>query len=260
MASRLAPLAALALVALVAGVVLVRSGSGSGGSDGSDSGPSASASVSAPASSAASAGTSAGPSAAPYPSGAATEAAEGTELTDPGAELALGEQATVAWEPRQHSVGVLDLTVTALHRTTFRNSFRGWQLDAKTKSETPYFVEARASNAGRSDLGGLPVPLYGAAASGALIEATSFASSFEPCEPGALPTRFPAGASVDVCLVYLVPDGGTLEGVTFRPTQDFDPITWTGDLTPVSPAGKSTALASSTPSSDNEEREPATPR
>jgi hypothetical protein len=33
-----------------------------------------------------------------------------------------------------------------------------------------------------------------------------------------------------VCLVFLSPNKGDLVAVSFRPTQDFDPITWTGEL------------------------------
>jgi hypothetical protein len=32
------------------------------------------------------------------------------------------------------------------------------------------------------------------------------------------------------CLVFLSPKKGDLTAVSFRPTQAFDPITWTGEL------------------------------
>jgi hypothetical protein len=35
---------------------------------------------------------------------------------------------------------------------------------------------------------------------------------------------------VKVCLVFLAPKKGDLTAVSFRPTQEFDPITWTGEL------------------------------
>ncbi|MCA1983864.1 hypothetical protein [Nocardioides nematodiphilus] len=249
MTTRTASSLALALAGLVAGAALAGCGA-----DSPKAGPSGVATTGSPS-----------PGAVPsgYPSGAASEAPKGTALTAPGTELGLGERATVAWAPSQQTVGVLDITVGALHRTTFADSFKGWQLDAKTKANTPFFVEATVKNAGTSDLSGQQVPLYGAASSGALVEATSFASSFKPCEPGTLPTPFPAGASVDVCLVYLVPGGGSLDGVMFRPTQEFNPISWSGSLTPISPAPKPSAsatLGSGTPSPDNRGHEPATPR
>lgn len=177
----------------------------------------------------------------------------GVSLTAPGKALQLGQSATVAWKPNQQTVGVLDLTVTALHDTTFKQSFKGWQLDAATKANSPYFVTATVRNAGSTDLSGQQVPLYGSAASGALVEASSFATDFKPCHPGVLPTPFPAGATASVCLVYLVPGAsggakGTLDGVSFRPSESFDPITWTGDVTPLATKkGKGAASASTSP-------------
>lgn len=170
-----------------------------------------------------------------YPS---VSTAPGVALTAPGKALQVGQTATVAWRPSQRVTGVLDLTVTGLERTSFAQSFRGWELDDATKSNAPYFVTATVRNAGTSDLGGRPVPLYGLAASGALVEASSFATDFKPCRPSVLPTPFPGGASAQVCLVFLVPDGGALDGVSFRPSQVFDPITWSGLVSsPPSPTG-----------------------
>ncbi|HEU4567970.1 MAG TPA: hypothetical protein VFR99_08035 [Marmoricola sp.] len=173
----------------------------------------------------------------------------GVHLTAPGTALHLGQSATVAWQPRQHLVGVLDITVTDIVSTTFAQSFKGWELDPVTTSSAPYFVKATVRNAGSTDLAGRAVPLYGAAASGALVEASTFASDFKPCHPGVLPKPFPAGATTHVCLVYLVPHAGALEGVSFRPTQSFDPITWSGTATPL-PSGSPSVGASAAPSGE----------
>lgn len=161
----------------------------------------------------------------------------GVSLTAPGSTLRLGQSATVAWKPTQKLTGVLDVTVTGVYSTTFKQSFKGWELDDATKANAPYFVTATVRNAGRGDLSGQRVPLYGSATSGALVEASSFASGFKPCQPDVLPTPFPAGANTNVCLVYLVPNGGALDGVSFRPSESFDPITWSGDVTSL-PKGK----------------------
>ncbi|WGL51107.1 hypothetical protein P5P86_14190 [Nocardioides sp. BP30] len=224
---RLHALAAGAL--LVAGTAL--SGCGGSSSDGNGDAASGSAAVSA-------SGTAT--SAGGYPTGVPT----GITLTSPGTALQLGQAATVAWQPTQKLVGVLDVTVTAVHSTTLRKSFKGWELDEATKQTAPYFVTATVRNAGRSDLAGAAVPLYGSAASGALVEASTFATDFKPCSPGILPTPFPAGASAQVCLVYLVPAAGTLKGVSFRPTEAFAPIAWTGAVTPLGKGGSSGATGS----------------
>lgn len=155
---------------------------------------------------------------------------DGVTLTDGGSTLELGEVATVAYEVRQGVVGVLDIKVTRLEKTSFEDSFVGWDLRAETKLAKPYFVRATIRNAGETDLGERPVPLYIVDGNNTLIEATSFASTFEPCSPGAFPKKFPSGKTVDVCLVYLSPEKGDLTAVSFRPTQEDVPITWTGEL------------------------------
>lgn len=217
--------AARRLAAVVGGLLLggtTLAACGSGGSP--HSGPSSSAGGSVTAA-----------VASGYPS----VSAPGVTLTAPGKALQVGQTATVAWQPAQRVTGVLGLTVTALERTSFDQSFRGWELDDATKSNAPYFVTATVRNDGTSDLGGRPVPLYGLAASGALVEASSFATDFKPCRPSVLPTPFPAGASAQVCLVFLIPNGGALDGVSFRPSQAFDPITWSGLVSALpSPTGK----------------------
>lgn len=160
----------------------------------------------------------------------------GVALTRPGSTLAPGETATVAWHPRQDVVAALRITVTSVQRTTFDQSFAGWQVPDSAKTMTPYFVTAQVTNVGAGPLGGVPVPLYGDSAAHTLVEPSSFAASFQPCTPGVLPTPFPVGASTTTCQVFLVPDAGELTGVTFRPTQDFTPITWAGGITTMTPS------------------------
>ena len=156
---------------------------------------------------------------------------DGVELTPQGSDLAVGDSAVVAWEPRQELVGVLDVTVTRLELTSFEESFQGWQLDADARKTTPYFVRVTVANVGESDVGGRDVPLYAVDGSDNLIQASRFQTKFEPC-PGnrVFPETFGPGATKDVCLVYLMPDRGELTAVSFRPSQDFDPITWTGKI------------------------------
>lgn len=165
-------------------------------------------------------------------------APEGVTLTEPGTELAVGEQATIAWQPKQAVTGFLDATVTSLVSTSFEQSFKGWQIDQATASKAPFFVTATLRNAGETDLGGRDVPLYAATDANTLVEASAFSQEFQPCRPGALPSPFPPGGTVDVCLVYLLPAGSKLVGVSFRPTEEFEPILWTGPVTPIAVAGQ----------------------
>jgi hypothetical protein len=154
----------------------------------------------------------------------------GVTLTPEGSQLQVGDKATVAYHVRQGVVGVLDIKVTRLEKTSFKKSFSGWQLDEQQKKANPYFVRATVTNRGETDLGGKPVPLYIVDGHNTLIEATTFASSFPPCQPGTFPTKFKPGHKLKACLVFLSPKHGDLTAVSFRPTQEYDPITWTGPL------------------------------
>lgn len=198
-------------LALAVSAVLVLAGcSSSGGSD-SDGG-SASATATATA------------SATPY-----LPVPAGVTLTPPGSQLSVGDMASVAYEPRQDQVGALDITVTDLE-TTKIEAFSAWQLSDAQKQATPYYVRATIENVGETDLGGRPVPLYVVNEDDVLLEATPFASSFKPCPSTPFPEPFKPGDTTDVCLVYLAPDHGELEAVSFRPDETFNPITWTGEV------------------------------
>lgn len=152
---------------------------------------------------------------------------EGVTLTAPGSQLAVGDRAVVAYEPRQEQVGTLDIDVTSLETTSIKD-FSAWQLSEAQQRSTPYYVRATIENRGDSDLGGRPVPLYVVNEDDVLLEATPFASSFKPCPSTPFPDPFRPGDSADVCLVYLAPGKGDLVAVSFRPEETFNPITWTG--------------------------------
>ena len=164
---------------------------------------------------------------------------DGVELTAQGSELAVGDHAVVAYRPRQEQVAALDIRVTSLERTTFKKSFQGWKLDDASKKANPYFVRAKLTNVGETDLGRRAVPLYIVDGNNTLVESSRFASTFKPCPSESLPKKFPTGAKARVCLVYLAPDRGDLTAVSFRPTQEFNPITWTGDVSKVGAADTS---------------------
>lgn len=156
---------------------------------------------------------------------------DGVTLTEQGTHLSLGDEAVVAYEPRQDLVGVLELNVTKIEQTTVKETLSAWQLTPQQKASTPYFVHVSATNVGATDLAGRRVPLYGVNEENLLLESTPFASSFKPCPSTAFPEPFGPGASAEMCLVYLAPRQGTLEAVSFRPEEAFDPIYWTGDVT-----------------------------
>jgi hypothetical protein len=155
---------------------------------------------------------------------------EGVELTAPGSELEVGEAATVAWEPDQETVGVLDITVTRMERASYK-LFVGWKVSEENKQKTPYFVHAKVTNVGDTGLGGVQVPLYGVDGDNRLLEASIFGSNFKPCPGEELPEKFRPDDTAKACLVFLAPDHGDLVGTSFRPEEEFAGIVWTGEVT-----------------------------
>jgi hypothetical protein len=156
---------------------------------------------------------------------------DGIELTSPGSDLGVGESGVIAWQPRQDLIGVLDINVTQLVKTSFADSFEGWDVsEEQKKSLTPYFVHATVTNLGETNLSQRMVPLYAVDSGDTLVEPTEFTDDFEACPGGALPRGFFTDDAAEVCMVYLIADGLELSGVTFRPTEQFDAITWTGEI------------------------------
>lgn len=207
------------LVSALLALALLAGCSGESGDSGGDAGGGSDASAGESSSAA-------GASASPY-----LPVPDGVELTAQGSSLALGDTATLAWEPRQDTVGVIDLTVDRLERTTFKKSFAGFKITDETKSTSPFFVRVTVTNTGESDLGGRRIPLYAVDGENRLVDYSGFASAFAPCPSTDFPKPFAPGTSAEFCLVYLVPDRGELTAVSFRPTQEVNPITWTGELT-----------------------------
>jgi hypothetical protein len=158
-----------------------------------------------------------------------TGTVEGVTLTPQGTRLKLGETARVSWQPDQKTTGVIGVTVTGLLKVPI-STFSAWRLGAATRASTPYFVHATVRNLGKADLSHLPVPLYVLDQRGALLQASRFRATFTPCPSRPLPAHFRRGDKASVCLVYFAPDHGTLVGVSFRPTESFDQILWTGEV------------------------------
>ncbi len=166
-----------------------------------------------------------------------TGTVQGVTLTDQGTALRLGQAATVSWQPNQKQVGVIKVSVTKLQKVPI-SAFRAWRLDAATQKSTPYFVHATVRNMGTTALSGVPVPLYLLDGRNTLLQASTFRADFPPCPSTPLPAKFTHGKKATVCLVYFAPGHGTLTAISFRPTQDYDAITWTGPVKRAQPAKK----------------------
>ena len=156
----------------------------------------------------------------------------GTRLTAPGSRLKYGAPATVVFESTGKRGTVLQLTVRSVRHGT-RSDFKGFILDDAYKRNADYFyATVRVKNLGPADVGGVPVPLWGVNAANTLLPAVSFTTGFAPCPSKSLPARFATGAALTTCLVYLSPDRGKLTSLSYRPSQLFNPITWTGTVAP----------------------------
>ncbi len=205
--ARLAPRLVLPLVALA----LVTAGCGGSGADDEPSRAAASPSTDLPTGD--------------------VEIPSGVTPTKAGTELAFGEKATVAYEPNTSKSSVLDLTVQEVQAGRIAD-LSAFQLDAATRRSTPYYVTVRVENVGTGDLGGAAVPLFAVDGDDRLIQPSTFTSAFDRCPSTPLPEKFAADATTTGCLVYLLPDRGELTAVSFRPLQEFEPITWDGTVQP----------------------------
>ena len=214
---------AAALVAAAVSLSGCSGGSGSSATSGS-SAPAAGGS----GTSSASAGTSATPK-PPSSSSTSPSVVDGVKLTDQGSKLKVGESAKVSWQPNQKTTGVIRVSVTKLERVPIR-TFSDFRLSAAVRRSTPYFVHATVRNLGKSDLSQVRVPLYLLDARNTLLQTSTFEALFPLCPSRPLPAKFTRGKRTSVCLVYFAPNHGKLVAISFRPTEDFDAITWTGPI------------------------------
>jgi hypothetical protein len=173
------------------------------------------------------------------PSASSTVAVpDGVQLTDQGSKLSFGDPARVAFETTGNRGSVLALTVRSVRRGRL-SDFKGFILDDAYKQKAAYYyARVTVRNVGASDVGGVQVPLWGVNAAGTLLPAVNFTAGFQPCPSKQLPTSFGPGDSLRTCLVYLSPDKGSLDALSYRPSQSYDPITWTGTVAPPAKAPK----------------------
>lgn len=170
------------------------------------------------------------PSPTPDPAPAAAEEPDGVSTTEPGTTLQHGDPATLVWQPATHLVGAVELTVESVQERR-ASVFDGWVADDSLQAARPYFVRVALTNVGEDDLAGQAVPLYLRDDRGRLGAPWTVGGDFTPCQSGPLPEPFAAGAGAEMCLVYLAPDGARIRDMVFEPTEGYDPIVWTGDVT-----------------------------
>jgi hypothetical protein len=156
---------------------------------------------------------------------------EGITLTKAGTALKFGEPALVAYEPNTKRSSVLSLSVDSVQQGRMVD-FAAYQMDANTKKSRPYYVRVNVKNVGTGDLSRSAIPLFAVDNRNTLIQPSTFNNHFAKCPSLPLPSAFGANKAVRGCLVYLVPNRGTLVKMSFRPLQAFEPITWEGTIQP----------------------------
>jgi hypothetical protein len=214
--------------ALVAGAVVLSGCSGSSSSSNPAAGGSSSSST--PAGTSATPESSAPSSTPPSSSSSSGGVVDGVRLTFPGSKLKVGDSASVSWQPDQKTTGVIKVSVTKLQKVPI-SAFSDFRLTGTVRRSTPYYVHATVTNLGKSDLSHAPVPLYLLDERNTLLQPSTFQALFPPCPSRPLPAKFTRGKKTSVCLVYFAPDHGKLVAISFRPTEDFDAITWSGPVT-----------------------------
>jgi hypothetical protein len=179
-------------------------------------------------------------SSSPSPS-STVKVPDATELTSQGSKLDFGDSAQVIFESTQNKGSVLKLTVQSVQQGRLAD-FKDFILDDPYKEKASYYyAKVAVENVGEGDVGGVPVPLWGVNESNTLLPAVDFTSTtFKPCPSKPLPATFAKGAKLSTCLVYLAPNRGKLEAVSYRPSQQFNPITWTGTVAEPTPVPKPT--------------------
>jgi hypothetical protein len=171
------------------------------------------------------------PSASGSPSPSTTVSVPPSQhLTAQGTNLSFGDSATVVFEATKKAGTVLKITVKGARQGAL-SDFKAFTLDDPYKRKANYYyVNVSVENVGDGDVGGVPVPLWGVNGDNTLLPAVNFTTAFRTCPSKPLPDSFGPGASVDTCLVYLSPNKGTLDAVSYRPSQEFNPIQWTGTV------------------------------
>jgi hypothetical protein len=168
-------------------------------------------------------------------------------LTPPGAQLSLGETATVAWvPPSDFSVNggqqgyKLEVTAESIEQGSI-DDFKNVQLDAAQKASTPYYVKVKikaledaAKSAAKEDPG---ITVEAIDDRGQEQGSVTFLGTFERCDEKSAPKPFTAGKSYERCLTYLMPGGGSIEKVRWNsgPSKKGEitpyfskPVVWSG--------------------------------
>ena len=151
---------------------------------------------------------------------------EGVELTEAGAELALGEPASAVFQAGRNRVSTIALRVTRVVKGSMERDFTNFGLTAKQLQQEPYYVSVKLTNTGPNPLGGASAPLWVLDSTNTYFPATTLVGHLPSCQGGPLPKPFTTGDSVSTCLLFLAEPGTTVEEIQLRPYEGFEPVVW----------------------------------
>lgn len=157
-------------------------------------------------------------------------------LAAPGEKLAIGETATVGWQPPSvaskslSKVVKVDMTVLSLKKGA-EADLKGIQLGEDQRGKTPYYAQIRMRNTGGETPSDFEEPNLGFA----IVDDTNketgrvLLRDFAPCKEVEAPKPFTEGKSFETCYVFFAQ--GSVKEVQWRqgpnpPTYLSDPVIW----------------------------------
>jgi hypothetical protein len=149
------------------------------------------------------------------PSTGAT-APDGTATGD--AKFKIGQAAVVPWVDASTPKLKGNVAVTPRSiKVGKKSDLKGMKLDADDKDSTPYYVKVHVKNVGHSNLtGSNPINgISGVDDRGQRQNAVIILGTYAPCPSASAPKHLKPGQAYDGCQVYLIPGGGSLEGMTW---------------------------------------------
>lgn len=149
----------------------------------------------------------------------------GVRLTKAGSALALGKPASVVYRPGDPAASAVTVTVKTVTKGSIKD-FRFFSLDAEAKSSTPFYVGITVKNEGPAGIAGGALPIYAHDSTNTNMPANVIVGTFKPCRPSTLPGSFAPGSSAELCMVYLLPKGRTLQTIDLQTDAQATPVTW----------------------------------
>jgi hypothetical protein len=166
-----------------------------------------------------------GGSAAPTRRPSAPQTSASVSPTPTQVDLELGEPASFRLRGRGGEASRVRLVVSDVKQGKIKDLSQ-FRLDREARKSTPYYADVRLTNKGSGDLSGTQVTLWALDSEGTVRPPAEVVGAFRKCQNDPLPRKFSKGKSARTCLLYLLPDGTSLQAVQYR-TSDFAPYSWT---------------------------------